>query len=66
MLLLVIRLLSDAFLRDTQPVEKMREWFGTPVATGKTLIWLCWVWLLVSLLAGLLYLLGLGTLALFS
>lgn len=66
MVLLVIRLPSDASLSDTQPVEKMREWFGTPVATGKTLTWLCWAWLLVSLLAGLLYLLVLGTLALFS
>jgi hypothetical protein len=62
----VIRLLPCASLSDTQAVEKMREWFGTPVAAGKTLIWLCWVWLLVSLLAGLLYLLALGTLALFT
>jgi hypothetical protein len=57
---------SDAFPSDTQPVEKMREWFGTPVAAGKTLIWLCWVWLLISLMVGLLYLLAVGALALFT
>jgi hypothetical protein len=44
-------------------VEKVRGWFGTPVAAGKTLLWLCWVSFLVSLLIGLLYLLALGALA---
>ncbi len=47
-------------------MEKLREWFGTPVRAGKTLIWLLWVWLLVSVFAGLLYLLALGLLALFT
>lgn len=51
---------------DTCPVAKVREWFGTPVAAGKTLVWLCWVSFLVSLFVGLLYLLVLGTLALFE
>jgi hypothetical protein len=45
-------------------VERLREWFGTPVAAGKTIAWLCWVALLacvlVSLLFGLLYLLAWG------
>jgi hypothetical protein len=45
-------------------VEKVREWFGTPVAAGKTLIWLGWASFLASLLVGLLYLLVLGILAL--
>ncbi len=44
----------------------MRDWFGTPMAAGKTLVWLLWVWLLVGVLAGVLYLLGLGVLALFT
>jgi hypothetical protein len=35
-------------------VEKVREWFGTPVAAVKTLIWLCWVWFLMSVLVTLL------------
>jgi hypothetical protein len=47
-------------------VQKLREWFGTPVAAGKTLVWLCWVWLLVAVLAGLLYALALGLVALFT
>jgi hypothetical protein len=47
-------------------VEKLREWFGTPGAAGKTLVWLCWVWLLLAVLAGLLYAAALGVLALFS
>jgi hypothetical protein len=47
-------------------VEKLREWFGTPVAAGKTLIWLLWVWLLVAVLGGLVYLIALGVLALVS
>ncbi len=38
----------------------MREWFGTPLAAGKTLIWLCWVSLVASVLLGLLYLLAWG------
>ena len=47
-------------------MEKLREWFGTPAAAGKTLVWLFWVWLLVAVLAGLVYALALGVLALFS
>jgi hypothetical protein len=45
-------------------VERLREWFGTPVAASKTTVWLCWVALfvcvLVSVLFGLLYLLAWG------
>jgi len=55
---------SGGSLGDTCPVEKLRVWFGTPVAAGKTLVWLCWVWLLVAGLAGLLYASVLGVLAL--
>jgi len=66
MVLRVIRVPSGGSLRDTCPVEKLRDWFGTPVAAGKTLVWLCWVWLLVSVLAGLLYASALGVLALFT
>ncbi len=47
-------------------MEKVREWFGTPVAAGKTILWLCWVLFLVSLLVGLLCLLALGALAVFD
>jgi hypothetical protein len=47
-------------------MEKVREWFGTPVAAGKTVPWLCWVSFLASLFVGLLYLLALGALALFD
>lgn len=39
----------------TSPVEKFREWFGTPVAAAKTLIWLWWVGILISVLVSLLY-----------
>jgi hypothetical protein len=56
----------SAAQRDTGAVEKVREWFGTPVAAGKTLLWLCWVSVLVSLLVGCLYLLALGALAVFD
>lgn len=47
-------------------MDKVREWFGTPVAVGKTALWLCWVLFLASVLVGLLYLLALGALALFE
>lgn len=66
MVLRVIRVPSGGSLGDTCPVEKLREWFGTPVAAGKTLVWLCWVWLCLSVLAGLLYASVLGVLALFT
>lgn len=33
-------------------VEKLGEWFGTPMAAAKTLIWLMWASFLVSLLLG--------------
>jgi hypothetical protein len=39
---------------------------GTPAAAGKTLAWLCWVFFLVGVFSGLLYLLALGGLALFT
>ena len=47
-------------------MEKLRDWFGTPVAAGKTLVWLCWVSLLIAIFSGLFYLLALGVLALFT
>jgi hypothetical protein len=56
--------LDERSVSDTGPVEKLREWFGTPVAAGRTVIWLCWVSLVASvlfgLLLGLLYLLAWG------
>ena len=56
--------LDERLLGDTGPVERLREWFGTPFAAGKTLIWLCWASLVASvlfgLLLGLLYLLAWG------
>jgi len=33
-------------------VERLREWFGTPVAAGKSLVWLCWASFLVSVALG--------------
>jgi hypothetical protein len=30
-------------------MEKLREWFGSPVASVKTVAWVTWVCLLVSL-----------------
>ena len=44
-------------------VDKVRDWFGTPAAAAKTLIWLCWVSLLVSVLVTVLYLAVLGVVA---
>jgi hypothetical protein len=29
-------------------MEKIRDWFGTPLKAGSTLIWLLWVALLMS------------------
>jgi hypothetical protein len=34
-------------------MDRFRDWFGTPAAAVKTLIWLCWVSLLISVLIGL-------------
>jgi hypothetical protein len=45
-------------------MEKLRE--CTPVAAGKTLIWLGWVSFLVSILLALLYAATLGVMALFG
>jgi hypothetical protein len=45
-------------------VDSLREWFGTPLAAAKTIVWLCWVLLLASLLLGVAQLLLLGVLAL--
>lgn len=50
----------------TSVVEKFRDWFGTPAAAGKTLIWLCWVSLLLSVLVGVLSLLAWGLQAAFA
>ena len=47
-------------------MDRLRAWFGTPVAAVKTLIWLFWVSLLVSVLVSLLYAVTLGMLALFD
>jgi hypothetical protein len=47
-------------------VEKLRDWFGTPAAAGKTLIWLGWVSLLVAVFTGLAYALVLGVLAILT
>jgi hypothetical protein len=47
-------------------MDKVREWFGTPAAAGKSLVWLCWASFLVSIFVGLLYLLAWGALALFD
>ena len=60
------RALSQLPLGDTYRMEKLRDWFGTPVAAGKTLVWLCWVSLLIAIFSGLFYLLALGVLALFT
>jgi hypothetical protein len=46
-------------------VEALSGWFGTPAAAGKTLVWLCWISLLVAVFSGLLYILVFGALALF-
>lgn len=35
-------------------VERLREWFGTPVAAGKTVVWICWASFLVSVALGVL------------
>jgi hypothetical protein len=51
---------------DTERVQKLRDWFGTPLAAGKTLVWLCWASLLVAIFTGLLYALVLGVLAIFT
>lgn len=56
----------DLPLRDNYRVEKLSVWFGTPVAAGKTLVWLCWASLLVAVFSGLVYSLALGVLALFT
>jgi hypothetical protein len=47
-------------------VEKLRDWFGTPVVAGKTLVWLGWVSLLVSVFLGLVYLLAWGVQGIFT
>lgn len=36
-------------------MDRFRDWFGTPAAAGKTLIWLCWVSLLISMLVSILF-----------
>jgi hypothetical protein len=41
-------------------MEKLRDWFGTPVRAGSTLIWLCWVSLLVSIFGLIAFLLFLA------
>jgi hypothetical protein len=40
--------------RHNLPVEKLRDWFGSPVAAGKTLVWLLWVSFLGSICLGIL------------
>jgi hypothetical protein len=51
---------------DSGATEKLREWFGTPFAAGKTLVWFCWMSLLVSLFIGFVGLLVWGVQALFN
>jgi hypothetical protein len=51
---------------DGGATEKLREWFGTPVAAGKTLLWFCWASFLVSLFIGFVGLLASGVQALFN
>jgi hypothetical protein len=34
-------------------MEKLREWFGSPTAAAKTLVWLMWASLLISIALGL-------------
>jgi hypothetical protein len=55
--------LWDRYVGHTRRMEKVRDWFGTPAAAAKTLIWLCWVSLLVAVFLGVFYLLALGVLA---
>lgn len=50
----------------TSDCGKFWEWFGTPAAAGKTLIWLCWVSVLLSVLVGVLSLLVWGVQAAFA
>lgn len=45
-------------------MEKIGEWFGTPGAAARTLVWLCWVTFLTMVLTTALYLLLLGALVL--
>lgn len=45
--------------------ERITDWFGTPSAAAKTLIWLTWVLFLGSVMLGLLYLLVVGVLGAF-
>ena len=33
-------------------MEKLREWFGSPTAAAKILVWLLWVSLLFSIALG--------------
>lgn len=33
-------------------VDRLREWFGSPTASAKTVVWLMWASLLVSLALG--------------
>ncbi len=51
-------------LDDIRTGDKWREWFGTPVAAGKTLIWLLWARFVASVVVGLFCLLAWGVLAL--
>ena len=41
-------------------MDKVRDWFGTPAGAAKTLIWLCWVSLLISILFGLVFFVAWG------
>jgi hypothetical protein len=44
-------------------MDKIRDWFGSPAAAARTLIWLWWVSVLVSVLATVLYFAALGVVA---
>ena len=45
-------------------MEKARDWFGRPMRAVNTVVWLCWVSILVSVLVNLLFFAVLGVRAL--
>jgi hypothetical protein len=42
-------------------VERLNEWFGSPAATARTVVWLAWASLLLAVIGAVLY--GAGLLA---
>lgn len=39
-------------LSDTCPVERLKDWFGTPSAAAGTLAWVLWASFLISVALG--------------